>query len=238
MPAARSRHGSRAARGLLHSGSPSCAASGIASRSNTRSSTSAPSPRPPSRVAFEGRGADRAQREDEVPPVTVNQDILRAVGLVRSLDKPLKILKAPVVPRACSWWPMPSAGCQDEDRGRRWDQSACSRCRPSRSRPSASRQASRPCPTDAWCRSVRRAKARTAREEARRNRGTGRWPKKSRAKAEAAESESRASEGAGPDADASSATARSRTALRPSSAADAEPSTATRPMAAAQAKTK
>jgi len=46
------------------------------------------------RGAFELEAADAkpAAKTKAAPQVTVNQDILRAVGLVRSLDKPLKIL--------------------------------------------------------------------------------------------------------------------------------------------------
>ena len=46
------------------------------------------------RGAFELEAADAkpAAKTKTAPQVTVNQDILRAVGLVRSLDKPLKIL--------------------------------------------------------------------------------------------------------------------------------------------------
>ena len=46
------------------------------------------------RGAFELEAADAkpAAKTKAAPQITVNQDILRAVGLVRSLDKPLKIL--------------------------------------------------------------------------------------------------------------------------------------------------
>jgi len=46
------------------------------------------------RGAFELEAADAkpAAKTKAAPQVTVNQDILRAVGLVRSLDKPLKVL--------------------------------------------------------------------------------------------------------------------------------------------------
>ena len=42
------------------------------------------------RGAFEGEGG----KSSKAAPITINQDILRAVGLVRTLDKPLKILGA------------------------------------------------------------------------------------------------------------------------------------------------
>ncbi len=41
-----------------------------------------------------GRGSRARRRPGRPAPITVNQDILRAVGLVRTLDKPLKILGA------------------------------------------------------------------------------------------------------------------------------------------------
>ena len=87
-----SRPGSRAARRRSTCASRSCAASRTASRSSTRSSTSAPSARSPSaaRSRLEATGGKAAK----AAPVTVNQDILRAVGLVRTLNKPLKILGA------------------------------------------------------------------------------------------------------------------------------------------------
>jgi large subunit ribosomal protein L15 len=47
------------------------------------------------RGAFEVEGTDdKKPRAKAAPQVTINQDILRAVGLVRTLDKPLKILGA------------------------------------------------------------------------------------------------------------------------------------------------
>ena len=48
------------------------------------------------RGAFESEAADAkpTARTKAAPQITVNQDILRAVGLVRSLNKPLKILGA------------------------------------------------------------------------------------------------------------------------------------------------
>jgi len=47
------------------------------------------------RGAFEVEAADNKKTTTKAPPqVTINQDILRAVGLVRTLDKPLKILGA------------------------------------------------------------------------------------------------------------------------------------------------
>jgi large subunit ribosomal protein L15 len=46
------------------------------------------------RGAFEAEAADAkpTAKTKSAPQITVNQDILRAVGLVRSLDKPLKVL--------------------------------------------------------------------------------------------------------------------------------------------------
>ena len=46
------------------------------------------------RGALETQGADAKGKSKGSAQITVNQDILRAVGLVRSLDKPLKILGA------------------------------------------------------------------------------------------------------------------------------------------------
>lgn len=46
------------------------------------------------RGALETQSADIAGKSKGSAQITVNQDILRAVGLVRSLDKPLKILGA------------------------------------------------------------------------------------------------------------------------------------------------
>ena len=48
------------------------------------------------RGAFEAEAADAKPtgKTKAAPQITVNQDILRAVGLVRSLDKPLKVLGA------------------------------------------------------------------------------------------------------------------------------------------------
>ena len=47
------------------------------------------------RGAFENdETAAKASKSAKAAPITVNQDILRAVGLVRTLDKPLKILGA------------------------------------------------------------------------------------------------------------------------------------------------
>ena len=80
----RSRPGSRAARRRSTSGSRSCAASATSTGSSTRSSTSAASAPPPrpGRLAEGEKGA----------PIAVTQELLRVAGLVRSLDKPLKIL--------------------------------------------------------------------------------------------------------------------------------------------------
>ena len=63
------------------------------SRSSTRSSTSAGSPSSPS--SARSRPATLAGRQGakaKPAPITVNQEILRAVGLVRTLDKPMKVL--------------------------------------------------------------------------------------------------------------------------------------------------
>jgi len=47
------------------------------------------------RGAFEVEAADEKKPKTKAPPqITINQDILRTVGLVRTLDKPLKILGA------------------------------------------------------------------------------------------------------------------------------------------------
>jgi large subunit ribosomal protein L15 len=47
------------------------------------------------RGAFEAEAADEKKSKTKaVPQITINQDILRTVGLVRTLDKPLKILGA------------------------------------------------------------------------------------------------------------------------------------------------
>ena len=46
------------------------------------------------RGALETQGSDAKGKSKGSAQITVNQDILRAVGLVRSLDKPLKILGA------------------------------------------------------------------------------------------------------------------------------------------------
>ena len=94
-PAARSRRGSRAARRRSTCGSRSSAASRTASRSSTRSSTSVRSaPSPSAERSRTTSTAAKASKSAKAAPITVNQDILRAVGLVRTLNKPLKILGA------------------------------------------------------------------------------------------------------------------------------------------------
>ena len=76
------------------------------SRSSTRSSTSARSARLVELGAFEAE-RPAAGKAGQAAPITANQEILRAVGLVRTLDKPLKILgngdasRAAVRPRPC-----------------------------------------------------------------------------------------------------------------------------------------
>ena len=42
--------------------------------------------------AHDGKGAKGAKAKDATAQITINQDLLRAVGLVRTLNKPLKIL--------------------------------------------------------------------------------------------------------------------------------------------------
>ena len=84
--------GSRAARRRSTCASRSCAGSRTASRSSTRSSTSGRSARSPRPARSSSRAMPRRRRSR--PPITINQDILRAVGLVRTLNKPMKILGA------------------------------------------------------------------------------------------------------------------------------------------------
>ena len=89
-------------------------------------------------------GARPAARARRGAPITVNQEILRAVGLVRTLDKPLKILgDGERRRRRCSWSPTRSPRrAAHEDRGGRWHRVRCSRSRPSRCRRSG-RESSR-----------------------------------------------------------------------------------------------
>ena len=61
--------------------------------------------------ALEGDGAQGDEGQGRAAaPITVNQEILRAVGLVRTLDKPMKILgHGEIDDRRSSWSPMRSA---------------------------------------------------------------------------------------------------------------------------------
>ena len=72
------------------------------------------------RGAFESGEPRRAKGKKAAPLITVNQDVLRAVGLVRTLNKPLKILgggelSAPLFVVADAF----TKSARDEDRGRR-----------------------------------------------------------------------------------------------------------------------
>ena len=90
------------------------------------------------RGALETQGAEVKGKSKGSAQITVNQDILRAVGLVRSLDKPLKILGAGELNAPCSSWPTRSPA-RREPRSRP-PEAACpsSKCRPARRRRSVS----------------------------------------------------------------------------------------------------
>ena len=117
------------------------------------------------RGAFEAEARQGRQGQGrQGAPITVNQDILRAVGLVRTLDKPMKILGAgdlsvPLFVVADAF----TASARHQDRGGRRHRSTCSR---SRRRPCRRSDASRR-PTPA------RRDAAEARGEGRRRRRAG-----------------------------------------------------------------
>ena len=118
------------------------------------------------RGAFETEAPTGAKGKSKAQ-ITVNQDILRAVGLVRSLDKPLKILGAGELgSRRCSSSPMRSP----VRHGRRSRQPAA-RSRSSRSRRSRSRRSG-------WTR-PRRRRPRPSRRRRRRPR-SGQKPRPTR----------------------------------------------------------
>ena len=90
-PAARSRPGSRAARRRSTCASPSCAASRTAFKIEYEVVNVGDIGALAEGGAFELEGGKKPAK---AAPITVNQDILRAVGLVRTLNKPMKILGA------------------------------------------------------------------------------------------------------------------------------------------------
>jgi large subunit ribosomal protein L15 len=210
------------------------------------------------RGAFEAEAAEAKPTAKTKGPaqITVNQDILRAVGLVRSLDKPLKILgngelSSPLFVVADAF----TASAREKIEGAGGTVNVLEvptkplkaiglETGEERTAPKQSRGAQEATAKEARARTARAETAEAAELEAA-------APKKSRAKAEAAEVESDTEaeapsamaeaeaetpsataepEASTDDADASSATAkRGRTTRSKATAADAESSTATEP---------